>query len=74
MWEFQLQHQSFYNEYSGLISFMIDWLDLLASPRGSQESSPTPQFKSINFPQVEGDFDHHMIGILWVQPRTLNLL
>ena len=36
------------NEYSGLISFRMDWLDLLASPRGSQESSPTPQFKSIN--------------------------
>ena len=27
--EFQLQHQSF-NEYSGLISFRIDWLDLPA--------------------------------------------
>ena len=27
--EFQPQHQSF-NEYSGLISFTIDWLDLLA--------------------------------------------
>ena len=34
------------NEYSGLISFRMDWLDLL--PRDSQESSPTPQFKSIN--------------------------
>ena len=30
------------NEYSGLISFRIDWLDLLCSPRDSQESSPTP--------------------------------
>ena len=29
----------------GLISFRMDWLD----PRDSQESSPTPQFKSINF-------------------------
>ena len=29
MLEFQLQHQSF-NEYSGLISFRMDWLDLLA--------------------------------------------
>ena len=29
MLEFQLQHQSS-NEYSGLISFMMDWLDLLA--------------------------------------------
>ena len=37
------------NEYSGLISFRIDWLDLLAvPPRDSQESSPTPQFKSIS--------------------------
>ena len=35
------------NEYSGLISFRIDWLDLLAV-KGTQESSPTPQFKSIN--------------------------
>ena len=36
------------NEYSGLISFRIDWFDLPCSPRDSQESSPTPQFKSIN--------------------------
>ena len=35
------------NEYSGLISFRMDWLDLLAV-QGSQESPPTPQFKSIN--------------------------
>ena len=31
------------NEYSGLISFRIDWFDLAV-----QESSPAPQFKSIN--------------------------
>ena len=36
------------NEYSGLISFRIEWLDLLAVQGYSQESSPTPQFKSIN--------------------------
>ena len=36
------------NEYSGLISFRMDWLDLLAVQETSQESSPTPQFKSIN--------------------------
>ena len=35
------------NEYSGLISLRIDWFDLLAV-QGTQESSPTPQFKSIN--------------------------
>ena len=36
------------NEYSGLISFRMDWLDLLAV-QGTQESAPTPQLKSINF-------------------------
>ena len=36
------------NEYSGLISFRMDWLDLLAIQRTLKESSPTPQFKSIN--------------------------
>ena len=35
------------NEYSGLISFRMDWLDLLAV-QGTLESSPTLQFKSIN--------------------------
>ena len=36
------------NEYSGLISFRIDWFDLLIVKGTLQESSPTPQFKSIN--------------------------
>ena len=36
------------NEYSGLISFRIDWLDLFAVQGNSQESSPTPQFKNIS--------------------------
>ena len=43
------------SEYSGLISFRMHWLDLLAvqglvqdSWEDSQESSPTPRFKSIN--------------------------
>ena len=36
------------NEYSGLISFRMDWLDLLAVQRILQESSLTPQFKNIN--------------------------
>ena len=33
-------------EYSGLISFRIDWFDLL--PRDSQEYFPAPQFEIIN--------------------------
>ena len=36
------------NEYSRLISFRIDWFDLPACPMDSQESSPAPQFESIN--------------------------
>ena len=35
------------NEYSRLISFRMDWLDLLAV-QGTLKSSPTPQFKIIN--------------------------
>ena len=35
------------NEYSGLISFWIDWFVLLAV-QGTLKSYPTPQFKSIN--------------------------
>ena len=35
------------NEHPELISFRMDWLDLLAV-QGTQESSPTSQFKSIN--------------------------
>ena len=46
-WSFSFSISSS-NEFSGLIPFRMDWLDLLACPRDSQESSPTPQFKSIN--------------------------
>ena len=36
-------------EIPGLISFRMDWLKKShCSPRDAQESSPTPQFKSIN--------------------------
>ena len=34
-------------EIPGLISFRMDWLDLL-TVQGTLESSPTPQFKTIN--------------------------
>ena len=40
-WSFSI---SLSNDYSGMISFRIDWFDLLAV----QESSPTLQLKSIN--------------------------
>ena len=37
------------NEYSGLISFRIDWYDLLTVQGTPQESSSTPKFESIKF-------------------------
>ena len=43
-WSFSISPS---NEYSGLISCRIDWLDLLAV-QGTLKSSPTPQFKSFN--------------------------
>ena len=45
-WSFSF-NISLSNEYTGLISFRMDWLDLLAV-QGAQVSSPTPQFKNIN--------------------------
>ena len=45
IWSFSFN--SPFNEHPGLISFRMDWLDLLAV-QGTRESSPTPQFKSIN--------------------------
>ena len=47
-----LKYQSFSispsNEYSGLISFRIGLVGSPCCPRDSQDSSPTPQFKSFN--------------------------
>ena len=58
------------NEYSELISFRIDWFDLLAVQGDSQESSPTPQFKTItslalsllyssNLPSIHDHWKNH---------------
>ena len=46
-WSFSFSISSS-NEYSGLISFRLDWLDLLAVQGTLKESYPAPQFKSIN--------------------------
>ena len=43
---FQLQHQSF--QWIFKTDFLYHWLVWSCSPRDSQESSPTSQFKSIN--------------------------
>ena len=46
-WSFSFTISPF-NEYSGLIFFRMDWLDLLAVQGTFQESSSTWQFKSMN--------------------------
>ena len=44
-WSFSISPS---NEHSGLISFRIDWLDLLAVKGTLKSLLQTPQFKSIN--------------------------
>ena len=46
-WSFSFSISPSY-EYSGLISFRMDWIRYPYSPRDSQEASLTPQIKSIN--------------------------
>ena len=67
------------NEYSALISFRIDWFDLLAV-QGTQESFATPQFKSFNS-QLMQEFlvrltESQASFILWFWPpgRSLEYL
>ena len=45
--EFQLQHQSFQWIFRTDL-LRMDWVGSPCTPRDSQESSPTPQFKTIN--------------------------
>ena len=65
-WRFSISHS---NEYSGLISFRIDWFDLLAVQE-TLKSSPTPQCKSISslvlsflyspiFTSIHDYWEHH---------------
>ena len=53
------------NTQDGLISFRMDWLDLLA--RDSKESSPTPQFKSINSSGLSFLYSPTYLTNFWVK-------
>ena len=64
------------NEHPGLVSFRMDWVGSPCSPRDSQESSPAPQFKSINSlalsllhsPTLTSIHDHwknHSLDLCW---------
>ena len=57
--ELQLQHQSL--QWIFRTDFLYDWLvGSLWSPRDSQESSPSPKFKSINFSALGFLYDPYM--------------
>ena len=62
------------NENSGLISFRMDWLDLLAvqGTLNSQESSPAPQFKRINALVLSFLYADSRIHI-WLMEKTMAL-
>ena len=50
------------SEHSGLISFRIDWFDLLGV-QGTQESSPIPQVKNINSSVLNSFF---LVQLWWM--------
>ena len=55
------------NEFSGLISFRMD-CGSPCSPRGSQESSPTSQFKSINSSALSFLYSPTLTSVLLEKP------
>jgi len=60
--EFQLEHQSF--QWIFKTDFLYDGLiGSPCSPRDSQESSPTPQFKSINSPALRSLYSSTLTSI-----------
>ena len=63
---FSISHS---NEYSGLVSFRIDWFDLRAV-QGIQEPSPAPQFKNINSSVLSFLYGPTLISIYdyWKKP------
>ena len=81
--EFQLHHQSF--QWIFRINFLLDWLVWSpCNPRDSEESSPAPQFESINsvFSLLDGPtftFTHKLLEkpSLWpygLMPLLYNML
>ena len=60
------------NEYSGLISFRI-LVGSPCSPRDFQESSPTPQFKSINFSALSFLYSPTLTSKYMTTGKTIDL-
>ena len=73
--ELQLQHQSF--QWIFRVNFLSDWLvGSPCSPRDSQESSPTPQFESINSSVLRLLYGPNLISIhdYWKSHTQLHFL
>ena len=62
------------NEHPGLMSFRMDWLDLLAV-QGTLKSPPTPPFKSINSSVLSLLYDPALLSIhnYWKKNITLTI-
>ena len=79
----ELQHPSFHGIFR--IDFLYDWFDLLCSPRDSQESSLTPQFKSFSssafsllygstFTSIYDYWKNHSFDIWTIVSKVMDLL
>ena len=67
--ELQLQHSSF-NEYSGLISFRMDWLDLLVVQGLSGKESACQCRRCWFSPWIGEENSTHSSTLAWEIPRT----
>ena len=65
-WSFSFSISPF-NEYSSFISFWMEWFDILAV-QGTLNSSPTPQFESINSLALSLLYDLTLISIHMEKP------
>ena len=70
-WSFSFS-MSTSNEYSGLISFRIDWLDLFAVQRPLKSLLQRPQFKSINSLVLSFLYSPALTSIESVMPSTIS--
>ena len=67
--QLQLQHQSF--QWIFRTDFVYNWqFGYPCSPRDSQESSPTPQFKSVNFSALSPRYGPNLTSVhdYWKNP------
>ena len=62
------------SEYSGLISFRIDWFDLSLLSKGLLRSCPVPQFKSITSSGLSLHYGPTVTSIYMTTGETITLI